>query len=358
MTSKEKRILYGLGVALILSLIFYLLLKTYPFYQFIFSFLFTILTPILISSLIAYLLYPLVEGLGRFIPRWAAILVIYLVIFGGLTLGIYKAVPVFVKQLKGLIDYLPRLIQTYQEWTYNLYVSTSDFPEDLHEKMDDAFVKVEEVLVELLTNIIYSLTGIADFVVVAAVIPILVFYFLKDFPKMKKAFLIITPKKRKSEYQSFLGSIDQSLGGYLRGQFLVCLFVGVISSTLLWFIDMRYPLLLGTFMGITNIIPYFGPILGAIPAVIIAFTISAKQVLFVVLAVIGVQLIESNLLSPYIVGKSLHVHPVLIIIALLVGGESFGIVGMILAVPVLTIIKVFVEPTPVIKKIRAAWSSK
>lgn len=318
----------------------------------------TILTPILIAALIAYLLYPLVNWLNEFMPRWTSILTIYVLIFGGIGFGIYKAVPMFVKQLKGLINFLPQLFDTYQEWIYNLYVSTSNFPEDVHDKMDEAFVKIEEGLVDGLTNIAYSLTGITDVIVIIAVIPILVFYFLKDFSKFKASLLAIGPGNKKGYYQSVLQSIDHNLGGYLRGQFLVCLFVGLISSLLLWLIDMKYPLLLGTFMGMTNIIPYFGPILGAIPAVLIAFTISTNQVIYVILAVVGVQLIEGNLLSPYIVGKSLHVHPVFIIFALLVGGESFGIAGMILAVPVLTIIKVFVEPTPAVKKMKEAWGKK
>ncbi|GAA0483147.1 AI-2E family transporter [Salinibacillus aidingensis] len=358
MTNREKRLLYILGIAVIVSILFYLLLKTYPFYQFAFSFLMTILTPILIAAIIAYLLYPLINWLDGFMPRWTAILVIYIVIFGGIGAAIYKAIPTFVKQLKGLIHSLPQLFDTYQEWIYNLYVSTSEFPEDVHDKMDEAFLKLEEGLIDLLTNIAYSLTGITDVIVMIAVIPILVFYFLKDFPKFRASFLAIGPENKKGHYQSVLKDIDRNLGGYLRGQFLVCLFVGVISFLLMWLINMKYPLLLGTFMGITNIIPYFGPVLGAIPAVLIAFTISANKVLYVILAVVSVQLIEGNLLSPYIVGRSLHVHPVLIILALLIGGESFGIAGMILAVPVLTVIKVFAEPTPIVKNMKEAWRSK
>src|SRR5699024_8782775 len=96
-------------------------------------------------------------------------------------------------------------------------------------------------------------------------------------------------------------------------------------------------LVLSIIMGLTNVIPYFGPIIGAIPAVLITLTISKKLVLFVILAVFIVQIIENNFLSPYIVGKSIRIHPVLIIFALLLGGELGGVVGMIFAVPLLTI---------------------
>ncbi|WP_102026935.1 AI-2E family transporter [Salirhabdus sp. Marseille-P4669] len=353
MNESQRKLLYWLLIALISLILCYLLWISFPFYNFIFSFLLAVLTPVLISALIAYILYPIIEMLEQIIPRWFAIFIIYLLIFGGIIFGISKAYPVFVHQLQELIHNLPTLIQTYQEWIYNLYIQTSRFPETVHDQMDSAFATIENKLMQILTNTIYSLTGITDVLVIAAVIPILVFYFLKDFPKIKAACTAIVPEKRK--FQEYLRQLDKSLGGYLRGQLLVCLFVAVISTMLLWLISMKYPLILGLFMGVTNIIPYFGPILGAIPAVIIAFTISSQRVIFVVGVVIVVQLIESNLLSPYIVGRSLHVHPVLIILALLIGAEAFGIVGMILAVPMLTIAKVFIEPTHIIKKMKKAW---
>jgi predicted PurR-regulated permease PerM len=359
MNQSEKKVLYWLSIGLIISVLCFLLLKTFPFYQFILSFLFAILTPILIAAFLAYLLYPIVEYLNEhFMPRWAAIVCIYAVIFGGIVFGVYRAFPVLVQQLQELINNLPNLIDTYQEWTYQLYIQTSNFPETIHDKMDEAFLTIENKLVNILTNIIYSFTGITDVIIIAAIIPILVFYFLKDFHNIKSAFIALVPEKKKKNCLLYMSKIDQNLGGYLRGQLLVCLFVGIISTLLLWFISMKYPLLLGTFMGLTNIIPYFGPILGAIPAVIIAFTISANKVLFVIGIVLIVQLIESNLLSPYIVGRSLHVHPVLIIIALLIGANGFGILGMILAVPVLTFVKVFLEQTRMVRRMKVAWKKE
>lgn len=103
---------------------------------------------------------------------------------------------------------------------------------------------------------------------------------------------------------------------------------------------MKYALVLGVIIGITNVIPYFGPIIGAFPAVIIALTMSFKMAIIVVVIIFGLQFVEGNILSPLIVGKSLHIHPVFIILALLIGGEVAGVVGLILAVPVFAILKV------------------
>src|SRR5699024_2099357 len=116
-------------------------------------------------------------------------------------------------------------------------------------------------------------------------------------------------------------------------------------------------ILLAIIMGLTNIIPYFGPIIGAIPAVALTLTFSAKSVIFILIGIFTIQLIEGNLLSPYIVGKSVAVHPIAIIFALLLGGEIGGVVGMILAVPALTILKVIVSHVWAIKSAKSAKGS-
>ncbi len=105
---------------------------------------------------------------------------------------------------------------------------------------------------------------------------------------------------------------------------------------------MEYSILLGVIIGLTNFIPYFGPIIGAIPALLIAFTISTKMVLFVLLVILAVQLTEGNLLSPFIVGKSIRIHPIYIILALFIAAKVGGVIGMILAVPLLAIGRVAV----------------
>ena len=129
-----------------------------------------------------------------------------------------------------------------------------------------------------------------------------------------------------------LKEIDEALGNYVRGQFLVCLIVG-----------MPYALLMASIVAVFNIVPYLGPFLGAAPAVVMASTISWKMVLMVIIVNWLCQLLESNIVSPQVVGKKLHLHPMLIIFALLVGGEIAGIVGLILAVPLFAVLKVIIQ---------------
>ncbi|MCT2537651.1 AI-2E family transporter [Aquibacillus koreensis] len=343
---KKMRFLYWILIGILLFLFIYLLTILFPFYRSLLSVVFRILAPFIIAGLIAYLLHPLIEKLHKYnYPRWFAIIGIYLIFFGGLGYVLYKAYPPFINQLKDLNENLPHFMDMYRQAIYEVYESTSFLPETVHDKMDEFFHDLEDMIGTLLTNIVMQVTKLMDVVIVIAVIPVLVFYMLKDFKLIQSSMWKLTPKKYREDGKELFDKIDKSLGDYIRGQLLVCFFVSLTTYGILWFIDMEYPLILAIIMGITNIIPYFGPILGAVPAVIIAFTISGKMVLYVIIAVFIVQIIEGNLLSPFIVGKSINIHPILIIFALLVGGEVGGIIGMIVAVPILSVIKVIVMHT-------------
>jgi len=184
-----------------------------------------------------------------------------------------------------------------------------------------------------------DLQKIFDFIVIITVIPVLVFYFLKDYHQIKTYFKKILPIKYRPIISGLIDTIDESLGGYIRGQLLVAAFVSLLTLIVFHLLGVKYALLLAIIMGLTNIIPYFGPIIGAVPAVAITITASTKLAIFVIIAVFIIQIVESNFISPYIVGKTMNIHPVAIIFALLLGGKIYGIIGMIIAVPLLTILK-------------------
>lgn len=248
-----------------------------------------------------------------------------------------------VTQVRELNEQLPQFINMYEKLIYQMYEYTSFLPETVHDKFDHLIARVENGLDRLLARLVNGFTKVFDFIIFITVIPVLVFYFLKDYDKIKAYFKRFIPKKYRSQSSKMVHAIDETLGDYIRGQLLVCLFVSLTSLIIFKLLGMDFALLLAILMGITNLIPYFGPIIGAAPAVAIALTVSGKLVIFVIVAVFIIQLIESNLLSPYIVGKSINIHPIAIIFALLLGGQLFGIVGMIIAVPTMTIAKVIIR---------------
>lgn len=297
--------------------------------------------PFTIGAFITYLLHPLVENIhNRGIPRSLAIFLIYIIFFGVLGFALYKGIPAFISQLKDLTENAPQFSNQYRTWIESIQQQTSKWPTGLQSRVDQGITSIETSLNQLFSRVISFLVTILSSFVIIGLIPFIAFYMLKDIDLIKKAFWYLTPRKWRKEGILFLRDVNKSLGGYIRGQLLVCVVIGTISSIFFWVIDMKYPLLLGLIVGITNVIPYFGPFIGAIPAIIIAATISVKMIIFCVIIIFLLQFLEGNVLSPLIVGKSLHMHPLMIMFALLTGSEMGGVIGLILAVPCLAIIKV------------------
>lgn len=332
------RLLLQLLLLCLAVLVIYLLYILYPFYKNIIIVFVQISAPFIIAGLIAYLLHPIVEEIAnKRMSRTLAILIIYCIFFTVVGLTVYYSFPKLVSQLKELQSNFPVFIQSYRNLVYDLYESTSYLPEGFHDQLDIILNDFEGSISELFSKIVKQVSILFNLAVMIAVIPILAFYFLKDYKTLQNHILSVIPSKFQKVTRQIGRGLEDKLGRYIRGQILVCFLVGVISYFLLKWIGIKYPLVLGSIMGLTNFIPYFGPIIGAVPAVFIAFTVSTKMVLFVIISVFFVQLIEGNLLSPYIVGNSVRIHPVYIIFTLFLAAEIGGIIAMIFAVPLLVI---------------------
>jgi predicted PurR-regulated permease PerM len=332
---------YRLGFLLLLFIVIYIFLKLEPIWLPIVRIVFTVLLPFFIAAFISYLLHPVVEILHeKGMNRGLAIAIIYLLFFGGIGFGMYKGAPVIITQIRELSESAPKVAEQYRQLVASFEQRTSDWPFGVHERLEDGITMMEKRIEQLMKIVMASLMKVFDFILLLALIPFIAFYIVKDFNSIKKMVWYLTPKRWRQQGIAFLKDIDASLGGYIRGQILVCAVIGSISALLFWIAGIDYPLILGLIIGITNVIPYFGPIIGAVPAVIIASSISVKMVFITLAIVFALQFLEGNVLSPLIVGKSLHMHPLFIILALLTGGEIGGIVGLILAVPILAMIKV------------------
>ena len=332
---------YRIGFLLLLLSAIYVFLKIRFFWLPILRVVTIIVLPFAIGGFITYLLHPIVEKLHqKGVHRGLAIFLIYILFFGGIGLGIYKGVPAMIDQLKDLSDSAPVLAEQYRGWIAKLESNTREWPDGLQTRIDEGINALEKKLDSLLTVIVNILIRFLNSALILMIIPFIAFYMLKDFPLIKRTLWYITPKKWRKQGILFLKDVDESLGSYIRGQLLICIIIGSVSALLFWLFHLKYPLILGLIVGVTNVIPYFGPIIGAVPAVIIAATSSVKLVLVTLVIVFGLQFLEGNILSPLIVGKSLHMHPLIIMIALTAGGEVGGILGLILAVPVLVVLKV------------------
>ena len=332
---------YRIGFLLLLLIAIFVFLKISFVWMPIVRMAAIIILPFIIGAFITYLLHPIVEKLHeKGLHRGLAIILIYFIFFGGIGVALYKGIPAIIDQLKDLSESAPAFAEQYRGWIDQLQSHTRAWPDGLQTRINDGIGIFEKKMDSLLTIIVNILMNFLNSALILLIIPFIAFYMLKDFALIKRAVWYITPKKWRKKGSLFLKDVDESLGSYIRGQLLVCVIIGSISALLFWVFHLKYSLLLGLIVGATNVIPYFGPIIGAVPAVIIAATTSVKLVIITLVIVFGLQFLEGNILSPFIVGKSLHMHPLVIMFALTAGGEIGGILGLILAVPILAVLKV------------------
>ena len=332
-------------ILVILTVILLFTLKLIsPLYGIIVAFIWRITLPFLLAIIISYLLYPILKKLTDVLNmhKSSAIVVIFIAFFSLVSFIIYKGFPVFFFELQDLSEQLPQLLTLYEQTIYSIYHSTSFLPEAVHEQIDSIIIDIELTLERYVERVMKRLINLFDDFVSFLMIPVLVFYMLKDFDKIRDYTYRFIPKQRKEIMERILIAIHEAFGTYIRGQMLLSLFIFTITFLLFLIIDLKYALVLSIFMGVMNVIPYFGPIIGTVPAIIIAFATSWQLVMYVIVIAFIVQIIESALLSPYIMGKTAKLHPIAIIFILLVSGELGGIVAMIIAIPSIMIIRAII----------------
>lgn len=333
-------LVYSIMLLVIINLLWWLR----PLIGHLFKLLQEVLVPFLIGLVIAYVLHPIVHALERRrVPRLIAVLLIYLSFVLIVTVGLINAIPIFSRQLVELSDDLPRLTRWYHTWMSEWEAHKYFLPDSVSSGVDRVIIQSQDHLSHRIAQLVNNARNTLGKMLAYAVVPFIAFYLLKDMKEINKAGLAIIPPAYRKKTLAVMRDVNDSLGKYIHGQMTVALIVGVLAYIGYWLIGMPYPFVLASFVCLTNIIPYLGPIIGATPAIIVALTISTKMVLLVLAVNIVIQTMEGNILSPNIVGRSLHLHPLLIIFALLTGEALGGIVGLIVAVPVLAVCKVVIS---------------
>lgn len=337
----QQKWISRLSIVLLTLLILLVLIQLAPLFAPFIKIGKTLLLPVGIAFILAYLLHPLVEKMhDAGLSRTIAVFIIFLLILGLITYLFTTGIPTLIHQVQLFLETLPKQMKVLEQATYEIEQQVNDLPHPLRDQARDWSIQLGElgkhILEQIKTIAMFLLTSMFSLLV----IPFLVFYFLKDFDQIQRVTWYLTPKKWRSFLARYIKDVDHTIGSYIRGQLLVSLTVGLLSMIGLWVLGVPYPILLGLFIAFMDLVPFFGPIIGAIPAVILAFLDSWQLGAMTATVLFIIQQIESNVLSPIIVGKSLHLHPALLILALIVGAEVGGFIGMLLAVPILAITKV------------------
>lgn len=305
-----------------------------------------VLTPLILAALLSVLLNPLVVLLeGRGLNRTAAVtlimgiltlLVIWLMIF---------LAPRISREFKtigqAMRNETPATLVYKFKTLLNRHLPLLKSPGIT----DQIVTRVEQAVTTLLNRSLQLIPSLVPVVISMFLIPFMTFFLLKDGRRLKKSFIQNLPNRYFETTINLLHKIENQLGSYIRGQMLVSLCIGLLAITALAVLGVPYFLIIGTLAGIANMIPYFGPIVGAIPAVVLNVIDkgSLSAALVVIAAFIIIRLIDDTLVSPNILGRSLEIHPLMVIIVIFIGGEMFGIMGLLLCIPVTGIIKVTVQ---------------
>lgn len=314
----------------------------------------TVVLPVVLALILYYLLRPVLRLLERFkVPHIWGILIIFLGGIGLLTLLSVLVFPFLRDQFQNLIeefpDYFMRLLNNLDQFLRNSifgnYYRDSSF--NIEELIATLPTGIADTLQATVTGIITRVTSwistITGVILSIVIVPFILFYLLKDGDKLPGYFLKLLPPRFREDTKEVLREADKQLGAYIQGQLIVAFCIGVMVYIGFLIIGMDYALLLGALAMVTSVVPYIGPAIAITPAAIIALVTSPFMLVKLAIVWTVVQLVEGNLISPQVMGKTMYIHPVTIIFVLLTAGSLFGIVGVILGIPMYALLRVIIS---------------
>ena len=284
-----------------------------------------VLSPLFIGILIAWLLRPIVNYLENHnINRLFALIIVYLLILFIFYISLITFIPRFIKELGEFIKVFPNILDSF--FNNFKFINFSIYEPKISSMLNDFITSTSKSLPMTFMNFI---GGISSFIVGF----IIGFYLL-----ISNTWITINTTIKKDTYELVM-NINNILRNYVKGTLLSSFIVFILSTIIFYIIGLDSALLFGFICGITNIIPFIGPYIGASIPVLVAFTKNTTFGIIVTIMIFIVQTIEGNIIQPIIMSKSVKIHPVTSIISLLIFGYFFGILGMIFAVPLIASLK-------------------
>jgi len=315
-----------------------------------------VITPFVISAGLAFLGDPLVDRLERVkffkwtFGRTFAVLLVFMLISVGLALLLLFILPLLSRQLQGLADKAPELFEwiagTALPWLQaKLGLTAFELDaESLTEALKSYWKEVSSTLLGVLGTVSRGGQAVFQWLMNLVLIPVVTFYLLRDWDKLVEGIRTLIPRNMEPTVSELCRKIEDVLGAFIRGQLMVMIALGLIYTLGLWLVGLDLAFIIGMGAGLLSIVPYLGALTGVLAAIIAAaFQFQDYLHIVLVLAVFGVgQSLESMVLTPKLVGDRIGLHPVAVIFAVLAGGQLFGFLGILLALPVASALNVLV----------------
>ncbi len=308
-----------------------------------------IVFPLFIGIGIAWLFDPFVKWLNKKgIRRSLGTMITYVFLLGIIAVLLGSIFPLLIEQINEFAKSVPGIIETVKTWLENIFTSFENIEGfNVESFQNDVFKKMGEFG----TNLTNELPGMSIVVVrgfLSGIGTILVgliigFYLLISFDNANDTIITIIPKRFQKTLRELIAKSNISLRKWVQGAVLDSTLIFLVTSLALFLVGLKAPLLFGLFCGITNVIPYAGPYIGGAPAVIVGFSQSPTIGILTLICIFVIQFIEGNFFQPLIMSKTTKLHPVTIMLGLLIFGHFFGIIGMVISTPIISICKVVLE---------------
>jgi predicted PurR-regulated permease PerM len=294
---------------------------------------------VLLAFLLSFVLTPFVDYLEqRGINRTTATILTFLGIGALIGIGLWVSVPIFLNQLKLLADMMKHVDMEQQ-----LLAIGKEIEQRVpFLKAVDVARGIHETSVEMMNDVLNNISKIFSLLMLMVVVPFIAFFIVRDGRKSLKSLIERVPNRYFEITLNLVDRLGHELSGYIRGWLLDSFVVGIMMIVGYYIIGMKYAFVLGAISGITNLVPYVGPVAGVIPAVIIAMIQGGSSALVVniVILTLIVQLIDNTAVQPWAFATAINMHPLPVLIIVLLGNEFGGVIGMLLAIPIATVIKV------------------
>lgn len=305
----------------------------------------SIISPLFIGIVIAWLFDPIVKRLNKKgVNRTLGAIFVYVIFIAFIYLMLSLMIPTVYDQLNDLITSVPSFINYLKESIDDLFVNLTNISGydliDVKLGLYDTINNLGKSLtVDLPTTVVNVVSGIVTGGVNLLIGFLIGLYMLFDFNNVKGHLLSIIPSRHRESTLELLDKLNGNLKSYVHGTLRIMLMLFVFQSIALAIAGLKAPLIFGLFCAITNVIPYVGPYIGGIPAVLVGFSMSPMTGICTLVAIVIAQFLESNFLQPLVMGKTMKLHPVTIMLGLLLFGHFFGILGMIFATPIIAVMK-------------------
>src|SRR6202048_4332114 len=295
---------------------------------------------LLLSMAVAYLVTPLVNFLNRYIPRVLAAVLVYILVLAGLGMLCYALVFSLIQQinyfsnnLPGYVQSLPNTYSTVQDWLLKQGVPQASINKAILTISDQA----QSFALSLASNLVSIVLIVTDVIVNVLLVMVLSFYLTLDGKRVRDSLVGLSTERAKPHVLLFEDALNRVVGRYIRGQLSLASIVGVLAGFGCFFLGLnQFALIIGVLAFLFETIPMVGPALASIPAILISLLLPTPfpRTYEIAIYFIAVQMVESNILGPRIVGHAVGLHPVASILALIIGAQLFGAFGALLATPI------------------------